>query len=99
MPPLNPEIIRCLTDTVTQVRNERGQLVGCVPKLVNDPAMVTTASGKTFETRFAVALCVYVAAGDDPQLLDGFVWVDRANADLALPLTTTGDDPDIGQGV
>lgn len=86
MPPFNPSPLRCLLDSVTQVRAADGSLLGCVPKLAGDPALVSSSSGTTFEIRFAVSACIYVPEGLDPSALDGFQSVDLRNADLALPL-------------
>lgn len=98
MPPSNPSPLHCLLDSVTQVRAADGSLLGCVPKLAGDPALVSSSSGTTFETRFAVSTCIYVPDGLDPSALDGFQPVDLRNADLALPLVPP-DDTDIGQEI
>ena len=96
MPPLNPNPVSCLSDTVTQVRDDRGRLLGCIPRIDDDSAsVVNTPSGTVFELRWFAHIAVFVPEGSNPFLLDNFTPLNQDNFDLSVG-PGAGDDPDIG---
>lgn len=75
--------LRCSADGFTAVRDGRGRLLGCIPRLTTDVPAVVVPGHQPFETRVAAVLCVCVGPGQDPSVLPGFVCLDTKNADLA----------------
>jgi len=89
-------ILRCLNDAVTPVRDRSGRLLGCIPRISDDVAIVGP-----FATAWAAQACVVVDldAEEASQLtaLPGFVALDDAQIDLAIPVG--GADADVGEEV
>jgi hypothetical protein len=95
------QILRCLSDEVTPVRDLDARLLGCIPRIQDENAVVVTAdNGQNFELRIATTVCVCVdLKTHDPTALPGFVPLDLENADIGAPLTPgeAGSDPDLAQ--
>lgn len=99
----NPhDFLRVLADAFTPVRDTRGRLLGCVPRVTDDAtATLSDAHGNVFELRIAaqVCVCVDLDAGQSPRFIDGFVALDDTDTDLAVPAVPAGADPDLAEGV
>lgn len=91
--------LRVLDDKFTPVRDRVGRLLGCIPRQADSAEHVIDTSGRIYPLMFAAQVCVLVdvEAGESPVLIDGFVALDDANADLAIPAVAAGDDPDLAQ--
>jgi hypothetical protein len=97
------QILRCLSDEVTPVRDTDARLLGCIPRIQDDNAvLVTGTNGQNFELRIATTVCVCVdLKTHDPSTLPDFVPLDMKNADIGTPLVgegaAPGEDPDLAQ--
>ena len=95
--PIAPQnLLRALRDDFTPVRDIAGRLLGCIPKVPESAEMIQGTNGAHYELRIAAQVCVCVDLDDrnqHPSALDGFIPLDDANLDLALPARV--DDPDL----
>lgn len=92
---LSPEnYLRVNSDAFTPVRDQRGRLLGCVPRVPDDAIMAGP-----FPLMIAAQACVLVALdqpGTPPiTALPGFVAVDDSDIDIALPV----GPEDVAEGV
>lgn len=101
MPVAPHNLLRALSDDFTPVRDTTGRLLGCVPKVPDTAELVQSSTGQAFELRIAAQVCVCCNLDDPtqhPSTLDGFIPLDDANLDLAIPVAR-GDDADLGQPI
>jgi hypothetical protein len=101
MPVAPQNLLRALRDEFTPVRDTTGRLLGCVPRVPDSAEALRGSNGALYELRIAAQVCVCVSLDDPlqhPSALDGFIPLDDANLDLAVPVPR-GDDPDLAQGV
>lgn len=97
-------ILKCLSDEFTPVRDTDARLLGCIPRVQDETAAtITGTNGQNFELRLAVQCCVCVDLNShDPAALPDFIPLDMKNADIAQPLAGSeaadpGADPDLAQ--
>lgn len=79
--------LRCIDDRFTQVRNERAELLGCIPKLAANVEAIQDHNGIRCEVRLGVIAMICVP-NDVAIKLDQFTPFDpgpRDQIDLALP--------------
>jgi hypothetical protein len=100
--PIAPQnFLRALRDEFTPVRDMQSRLLGCIPKVPDTAEAIRGSNGALYELHMAGQVCVRVNLDDPlqhPSALDGFIPLDDANLDLAVPVPR-GDDPDLAQGV
>lgn len=86
--------IRCLSDKFTPVRDQRGQLLGAIPRQADSAETITDVHGNMFPLMFAAQVCVMVdtSQGLSPAHIDGFVPLDDTDADLATPVAAEAED-------
>lgn len=92
---MNPnDFLRCSNDAFTQVRNERGELLGVIPRLAEHVQGIRGTDGQPYLLRVAAVSMLCVPNDCNPaQVIPGFIPMGPSGPG-ARP-TTQGSDPDL----
>ena len=83
------DFLRCVSDPYTQVRDEQGRLLGCIPRINEGIPGIRGSDGQAYLVRIAAVACI-CCPPDKTRALPMFIPVSAGtDADLALPPVAT----------
>ena len=90
------DFLRCVNDQFMQVRNERGELLGCIPRPADNATGIRGNDGVAYLLRVMAVSGICLPNDIDPtNIVPGFISLRSMNETDTKQYSEAGRDPDL----